>query len=117
MHESLLRQLLYPFDIDRAPNAAGPPRGESVDVAIGIQALANTIDPPKAEGLIDGLRVADARLVRPLPIEPDPQLVGVVVVDDEPLAEVRGRFEENRVGNAPKALLLLDRLSHRWQRP
>src|SRR5262245_64488415 len=43
-------------DVDRAPGAAGLSRREAVDVSLGVQALADSVDPAHAERLVHGLR-------------------------------------------------------------
>jgi hypothetical protein len=46
-HSFFFRQLASPLDVDRAPNAAAPPRRETNLVADLVDALPNPVDPAK----------------------------------------------------------------------
>ena len=84
-------QLLEPGDVDAAPGAAGPSRGEPDRVALVIDASPDAVDPTDAERLVDrlgprqagplgaALPVADEQLGlgRRMLGEPGPQFAGV----------------------------------------
>lgn len=61
LHSILFEKFLDVPHIHGAPNAACFARGETNHVTLFIDALANTIDPTKAERFIDGLRPGNTR--------------------------------------------------------
>ena len=83
-------------DVDRAPDAARPPRRESLDECLVVQPFLEAVDPAEAERLVDRFGVREAFLPAPEFPEPDPKLGNLRVVPLEPAAECRGRREERR---------------------
>src|SRR5262249_45149691 len=55
-HPVLRLQRLYALDVDRAPDTGRFARAETDRITDRIDAPADTVDPPEAQRLIDGLR-------------------------------------------------------------
>jgi len=63
-------------DVDQAPDAAGFPWSEAIGVAVGVNFLADTINPAEAQRLIERFRVGEPGLARILAVKPHPNLSG-----------------------------------------
>ncbi len=62
LHSLCLDQSLRDLGVHRAPRAARLARGETDLIAVVVDALANAINPAKAERFLDRLGPRDARL-------------------------------------------------------
>ena len=94
MHQTFLCELPNEFDVDGTPSACGPARSEANCVAGFVEALANAVDPAKAEGDFDGFGPSDARLSGSFFVKADELLAKLVVVSFEPDAKVGWRWKE-----------------------
>src|SRR5262245_54412680 len=96
MHPSLALEDRHALRVDDAPDAAAATRSEANRVARFVDAAANAVDPPEAQGFVDRFGPGDARLARAALVEADEQLGCRLVVRFEPRAKIRRRFEECR---------------------
>ena len=87
LHVSLFDGRLSTFDVDAAPDTAGSAWRETNRVAGSVDALANTVDPAVAEGLVNGLGPGEAWFARAFLVVPDQQCIGSGMMLVEPLAE------------------------------
>src|SRR5271169_2579796 len=91
MHQTLLRELADEVDVDGAPGADGLAGSEANGVASFVEALANAVDPAKAEGYFYGFWPSDAGFPGIFFVESDEMLCDLVVMGFEPGTEVRWR--------------------------
>jgi hypothetical protein len=96
MHQSLLGELSGEFDVDVAPGAGGLAGSEANGIAVFVEALANAVDPAKAEGDFYGFGPGDAGFSRSFFVEADELLAELVMMGFEPGTEIGGRWEELR---------------------
>src|SRR5437660_12495634 len=94
MHPPEPDQLLRTGDVDRAPGAARLARRYPVRIADRIDALADAVDPSKAELFVHQLLPRDARLPRTSLVKADEQLCCRCMVSLEPLAQLPGGGKE-----------------------
>jgi len=90
LHSLFINQSLNVANVHRAPDAVRFARRETNHVTVVIDALANAVDPTKAERFIDGLRPGDAGFAGILFVEANPEFFRFGVIGGEPLAK-RGR--------------------------
>src|SRR5260370_41270305 len=90
----LPNELIGALDINRAPNAAAPPRREPNLITDFVNALPNSVDPTEAERLIHRLWPCDARLSRILFIKSIPKFRRRRMIFLKPLPQLRWRSKE-----------------------
>ncbi len=73
LHAIFLEQSVDVPDIHRAPDAAGLARRETNFVTLFIDALAEAVDPAKAERFVNGFGPGNARFARVLFVETNPE--------------------------------------------
>src|SRR5260370_67931 len=100
-HHAESRQLPGASQVDGAPNTAGLARCEPDDVARGVAALPDAVDPPEAQRRIHRLGPGDARSAGVLLVEPHPELRDGAVMALEPFAPARRRDEEPALERCP----------------
>jgi len=96
LHQTFIAQFSCAPDVDRAPNAPGPPRREPYLVDDFVNAFPNSVDPPEAERLIHRLWPSDAWLSRILFVKANPNLGRRRVILLQPGSEIRRRSKELR---------------------
>src|SRR5690606_27442095 len=86
-HPTLDDQPLDVVHVHAAPDALRPPRRVPLQEALVVVTLANAVYPAPAQDDIDGLLGRDRGQARSHLVDLDPDLVGAVVVDAQPLVE------------------------------
>ena len=94
MHQALLCELSDEVDIDRAPGASRLAGSEANGVAGFVEALANAVDPAKAQRNLYGFGPGDAGLSGIFFVEADELLTELAVMGFEPSPKVGWRWEE-----------------------
>src|SRR5262249_27152724 len=79
------------------PVAALLARREPVSVALGVEGLADAVNPAKAQRLFHRFDVSHASTAGRLLVVPDPQFRRRLVVRLQPSSEGCGRLEEHRL--------------------
>ena len=97
-HSAQLRQLPHSPEVHGAPGAGRFARRETDLVALLIDRLTQTIDPPEAERFVHRFRPGDAGPAGIFFVEADSLLAAASVMNPEPVAEVRRGSEEKRPG-------------------
>src|ERR687895_661939 len=96
-HPSLLGEPRHLLDVDLAPIAARPARGEALHVPVLVDRVGAAVDPAEAERLVDRLGPAHRTLPGVLLVHADVDLGLGLVVLLEPVVELLGGLEEDRL--------------------
>src|SRR6185369_14562248 len=87
-HEPRGFQCVEALDVDLAPDAALAPRSEADGVGVIAERFADAVDPAEAQCLIARLGPVDRRFSAALLPEADEQLIRLLMIGLEPVAEI-----------------------------